>query len=1363
MCKRLIFLISFVLVLGLAGYTSAAVDANIPKTGIPAPVIDGIKEGVWLPSEGHPMIFTVQGSAPDSPADCSGSWWALCDSDYLYVFIDVNDYDLWNDSSGESYQDDSVEVCIDIGNDKNDQETGYGEDDYQYRVGWNSDPNVKDLEEKWHPDRSFVGVEFIVLTKDDDMGYTLEIKFPWETLDVDDRGLTTLGDFLGFLATINDDDAGGARDAQLSWLPDTANAWINPSLFGTVVFAPGLNKAYNPNPQDGAEGVLVGLLQWTAGVDAVSHNVYFDPCEAKVQARSGCDVNDVNHPDPNYPLTGLVPETTYYWCIDEVNDPCLWPGDIWSFTTGPLIAHHPDPYDGERWVDVDKDLTWMSGVKAQSHDVYFGTDETAVATADQDSDEFIDNRATTVYDPDTLIDNKTYYWRIDEVNTNDPNLWPGDVWSFTTLSVKAGILGEYYNNKNLSGQAVLTRTDYSIDFDWGPESPDSKLINADDFSVRWTAELEVPYTETYTFITLRDKKDGVRLYIGGQLIIDDWPGNNTLPEEDSAIIDLDAGLVPIVMEYRDAGQTALAKLKWESLSIEPNEVIPRDTFFLPLRAVSPNPPNGATGVQSAPVLSWSPGMFTATHDVYFSTDESKVTDANRTNQLDVLVMQDLTSVRPRTAYDGLGIQEFSTTYYWRIDDINGLDIWRGGVWSFTTDGYHVVDDMEKYTDAASIGAVWHDGTGGSDITTSTDPSVATQIHGGAQAMAYSYDNSASPYYSEAYADTNEVNEPDSLDFGIDWRLEGVKALSLWFRGAPDLRGSFTEAAGTYTLTADGKGISGTADSCFLVYGQASGNVGSIYARVLSVEKIDPFAKAGVMIRDTLAPDARFGAVTVTPENGVIFQYRTTQGGNASSVIKTEITAPCWVKVEAVHPPYQPYFIKGYYAITDDVPTSWTLIGQAQVTLGTPIYPGLCVTSSSYGEMCTAEISNVTTTPATTLTNTQDITKAYNDAEEMYVVLEDSDSNGIVYHPDPNVTQIGTWTEWRIDLNDFNDQDVNLTDVQKMYIGFGDEAAPGGSGIVFIDDIRLYLAEFYAPECPWKPDLIRDGVIGYGDLEMVADNWLISDYNVEPNAPYRGPVSRYQLDGNANDTGSGTHYNGEPCGVGVAYNTTNYKDASASLELTGDGSWISTDACAEDYGIDGNKPRTITAWAYARDFSDDAGIYEIGEQADGRDFALRVTAEPNVWRAQHWGEDYDIDFTYPSLDRWVHFAHVYDGTTVRVYADGYFIPDAERVLNLDTSAETGAKTFKIGRWSMSDPAAIYYFDGLIDDVHIYNYALDQANAAYLAGKTGEFAQPLHLLMTPTNPDIDVYGDGTIDFKDIAEMGNVWGKEKVWPTW
>jgi len=82
----------------------------------------------------------------------------------------------------------------------------------------------------------------------------------------------------------------------------------------------------------------------------------------------------------------------------------------------------------------------------------------------------------------------------------------------------------------------------------------------------------------------------------------------------------------------------------------------------------------------------------------------------------------------------------------------------------------------------------------------------------------------------------------------------------------------------------------------------------------------------------------------------------------------------------------------------------------------------------------------------------------NDPEPTYVSLANTNGpTAVVYHDDPNVTQIAEWTEWRIDLQVFADQGVDLTNINTISIGFGykNNPQPGGSGKMHFDDIRLY--------------------------------------------------------------------------------------------------------------------------------------------------------------------------------------------------------------------------------------------------------------------------------------------------------------------
>jgi len=125
--------------------------------------------------------------------------------------------------------------------------------------------------------------------------------------------------------------------------------------------------------------------------------------------------------------------------------------------------------------------------------------------------------------------------------------------------------------------------------------------------------------------------------------------------------------------------------------------------------------------------------------------------------------------------------------------------------------------------------------------------------------------------------------------------------------------------------------------------------------------------------------------------------------------------------------------------------------------------------------------------------------AGNDAtetEQMYVGLEDSrgptgyaevryGDNG----EDMNDIKISEWRQWNIDLGDFNDAGVDLKNVAKMYIGFGDRDEPvaGGNGIVYFDDIEVCTQRCLGSG-PYA-DLTGDCVVGYKDLKIMAEQWL----------------------------------------------------------------------------------------------------------------------------------------------------------------------------------------------------------------------------------------------------------------------------------
>ena len=124
-----------------------------------------------------------------------------------------------------------------------------------------------------------------------------------------------------------------------------------------------------------------------------------------------------------------------------------------------------------------------------------------------------------------------------------------------------GLVGEYFgNHAEFSGTPTITRIDTTVNFYWGNTSPDPR-VSTDNFVVRWTGTVEVPFSDTYTFTTRTD--DGVRLWIDNKLLIDKWQYQTAL--DWSGTVPLTAGRpYSIRMEYQEFQGEAEAQLRWSS-------------------------------------------------------------------------------------------------------------------------------------------------------------------------------------------------------------------------------------------------------------------------------------------------------------------------------------------------------------------------------------------------------------------------------------------------------------------------------------------------------------------------------------------------------------------------------------------------------------------------------------------------------------------------------------------------------------------------------------------------------------------------------------------------------------------------------
>jgi hypothetical protein len=479
------------------------------------------------------------------------------------------------------------------------------------------------------------------------------------------------------------------------------------------------------------------------------------------------------------------------------------------------------------------------------------------------------------------------------------------------------------------------------------------------------------------------------------------------------------------------------------------------------KAGIPKPYNGEIDVAQDTVLSWKKGAYAITHNVYFGKVSEDVNAADPNNPLDVLVRENETI----NVYDPPGLLDFGDTYYWRVDEINDLDPnspWRGDLWSFTVINYFVVDDFESYTDYApnDIFSSWTDGYDDDEngaLVSHDNPDFdagehfleTVTVNGGTQSLPYFYNNTGPATYSEA---TLAFSEPQ------DWTREGVKELSLWFKGNPPYTGSFVEApAGTYTMTGSGTDIWSTADEFHFAFKEFTG-AGTIIAKVESIDPVNSNkdTKAGVMIRDSLDPGSTNTALlcTLDPEKGLRFQNRSILNDvtvRDDADMDPNAIPPYWLKLQRS----SGGLIRAYRS-PDGI--KWTQFGLKQISMQSPIYIGLAVTSHDAGLTCKAVFSNVSF-PDTNVDmqwTDQDIGMLSNEPEPMYVILDGSTK---VYHDNPNATLINDWTEWTIPLQNFADRGIDLTGINSIGIGIGDKDNPqqdGGSGTMYFDDIRLYL-------------------------------------------------------------------------------------------------------------------------------------------------------------------------------------------------------------------------------------------------------------------------------------------------------------------
>jgi hypothetical protein len=843
-------------------------------------------------------------------------------------------------------------------------------------------------------------------------------------------------------------------------------------------------KAYNPTPTDGVQFVNPNAdLNWESGVGVVMQTIYFgdDYDTISTATTGGTDLASITTYDPG----PLEIDKVYYWRVDSTGPLGQYQGDIWSFRTWPDIPPTSDPNLVGWWkLDEGEGTTALDWSGNSNHgEIHGGT-------------EWVEG-----YDGGAL--------RLKGQN-GYVNLPIGEV----IASMDSTTITTWVNFTNTGGS-------WQRIFDFGSGTSTyiflcPRMGTSDPMRVATQAGgegySEINTTETlptgWHHVAVVIESGSMEIYLDGLVIASGNAG--TVPSALGNTSSNWLGRSQFVADGYFSGSLDDFRIyDYAMLSDEIKDTMRGD----PLLAWDPSPANGSTpDIDSAMPLSWSPGDKASMHDVYFGTDEDAVELADTSTAGIYRDRQSGTSYTPPE-----GVEWGGGPYYWRIDQYNTDEtISTGRVWSFTVADFMSIDNIEGYKGGnapleENIWFSWHDGVGygavgvppyspgngtGSEVGDLTTDSYTEEgiVHGGGQSMPYWYNNNnpIKMKYSEAKM---------TLSAPRDWTEEDVKALSLWFQGHPGSVGSFTDNLnGTYMMTGSGLDIwnIGPSDGQYhdefhFAYKTLTG-AGTIVARVDSVSETHDWAKAGVMIRETLDANSAHAMMVVTPSSGVSFQLRPSTGAASTSSTTGGITAPHWVRLERD-------MAGNFTASHSTNGSAWEAIEGAvpeSIPMTATVYVGLALTAHNDGNpvplTCEATFSNVTI--AGTVAGqwaSQDIGIQSNDDEPMYVAIANNTGPpAVVYHDNQNAAQIDTWTEWNIDLNNF--AGINLTDVNSIAIGFGDRNNPqaGGLGKVYFDDIRLY-----RPRCiPDKvtlsqADLNSDCVVDFRDLEIMADDWLES--------------------------------------------------------------------------------------------------------------------------------------------------------------------------------------------------------------------------------------------------------------------------------
>ena len=911
-----------------------------------------------------------------------------------------------------------------------------------------------------------------------------------------------------------DDWAGGnaliifIRDDETNPSEGQRSALAGPGATGPLLHIElSSNWATQPSPADGAyhQNTWGGLI-WEPGDTAASHNVYFDDNFTNVSDRTG-DAFRGNQTETQLPIgysgysfpDGLIPGTTYYWCIDEIDADgvTIHEGPIWSFTISSKTAYNPEPFHGQKYEALNARLNWTAGLGATTHYVYFGTSYNDVNDARGAS-----SQRSTIYNPGLLAEDTAYFWRVDEFDGT--NIYKGDVWAFRTtpeISITdPNLIGfwkfdegygstsldfsGYENHAALGGDPKWVEGVVNGALDLG--GSDYVVIDGVDNDITTTnitlnAWIKTTQTSEGNVFACNDSASAHPFMFGinnGNPVVHDTGTDTQFP---TAINDDQWHMLTFVRNgptgyvYVDAFRAGTYNpnftldtiTRW-SIGQEWDSTTPSDFYTGtvdevriyntaltqaeiaelisgdPLIALDPSPVNNSiVDVEEAKQpLSFSPGKDATQHDVYFGTDRGFVEIADRSDTSGIYQGRQTTTIYNPTESLAWG----TGPYYWRIDEYNqDAIVSTGSLWSFTVADYLIIDDFEDYnSENNQIWFVWHDGLGYGS------PVVLPYFAGNGTGATVG-DEDTNSYTEEIIVHAGNQSMPlfyDNNKQGYSKYSETEMTLSArrdWTQyDVSELsiwfRG-YPASVGSFvegpagTYTMTGSGTD--------IWNQAD-EFHFAYKELTGAGSI----VAKVESITNTHSWAKAGVMirgTLEPDSKYAFVCVTPNNGISFQYRffpDTDSDSTTQADIAA------PHWIKlerslssRFTAYHSTNGSTWVPVANSlpqYISMNTSVYVGLALTSHDDAQTCQAKFSNVriTGTVGPTWTN-HDIGIASNTAEPLYVAVSNTTGQpAVVVHDDPAAAQIDTWTEWAIPLQTFADQGIDLTDVDRLAIGLG---------------------------------------------------------------------------------------------------------------------------------------------------------------------------------------------------------------------------------------------------------------------------------------------------------------------------------------